>query len=456
MSSQSPSARQEQPRYFCYSCNAEVPIYMAPDPTCQRCNEQFVQEIDAESDPQSFLNGGHDDAVNEEDQRPHAYFRYDSRTGNEDDVLQFLDSFAPRDEDDGQGGNNRPSIPAMSAMLQNMVTMMLQQTTEGGGGPMAASGGGGTTTTGNEAGTENNEQGGEQQQQRRPQPVLFYGGMVDGNFQLRPMPMPTAQPRGEGEEDGNTTGTGEGGGQGTGGGDNRMNGIGSLLQLLYGLGEGMVGNPNDYVFSQDGFDNIITQLMEQAGGRNAPPPASETVIDSLPKRKVTDEEVAQQVDCAVCKEEFVPTEEAIELPCQHMFHEDCIKPWLKVNGTCPVCRHSVSPEKKDQPENSQASDGGDNARSGTPNASASSDQQGNNNNNRSTFQQTMMENMRRMYFPTAAGWTARPASSDSPHNSNQASSSNNNENNNSNTQQQPQQQPSSDSNNNDNMDLDLD
>lgn len=88
--------------------------------------------------------------------------------------------------------------------------------------------------------------------------------------------------------------------------------------------------------------------------RNAPPPASETVIDSLPKRKVTDEEVgkkedslimigcilivlvAQQVDCAVCKEEFVPTEEAIELPCQHMFHEDCIKPWLKVNGTCPV------------------------------------------------------------------------------------------------------------------------
>lgn len=45
MSSQSPSARQEQPRYFCYSCNAEVPIYMAPDPTCQRCNEQFVQEV---------------------------------------------------------------------------------------------------------------------------------------------------------------------------------------------------------------------------------------------------------------------------------------------------------------------------------------------------------------------------------------------------------------------------
>jgi len=29
---------------------------------------------------------------------------------------------------------------------------------------------------------------------------------------------------------------------------------------------GIVGNPNDYVFSQTALDNIITQLMEQNGG----------------------------------------------------------------------------------------------------------------------------------------------------------------------------------------------
>jgi hypothetical protein len=29
---------------------------------------------------------------------------------------------------------------------------------------------------------------------------------------------------------------------------------------------GMVGNPNDYVFSQGALDNIITQLMEQTSG----------------------------------------------------------------------------------------------------------------------------------------------------------------------------------------------
>ncbi|KAI9253490.1 hypothetical protein BDA99DRAFT_443493, partial [Phascolomyces articulosus] len=99
---------------------------------------------------------------------------------------------------------------------------------------------------------------------------------------------------------------------------------------------GFVGNPDDYVFSQGALDNIISQLMEQTSGRNAPPPAPETVIDSLPKRKLTDEEIAQQTDCAVCKDEFEGTEQVIELPCAHVFHEDCIKPWLKVNGTCPV------------------------------------------------------------------------------------------------------------------------
>lgn len=32
------------------------------------------------------------------------------------------------------------------------------------------------------------------------------------------------------------------------------------------LDGGLVGNPNDYVFSQNALDNIITQLMEQTGG----------------------------------------------------------------------------------------------------------------------------------------------------------------------------------------------
>ncbi|KAM3589868.1 hypothetical protein VKS41_000722 [Umbelopsis sp. WA50703] len=45
--------------------------------------------------------------------------------------------------------------------------------------------------------------------------------------------------------------------------------------------------------------------------------------------------------CAICTEDYVPQEEALKLPCSHIFHQDCIVPWLRMNQTCPVCRFSV-------------------------------------------------------------------------------------------------------------------
>lgn len=46
--------------------------------------------------------------------------------------------------------------------------------------------------------------------------------------------------------------------------------------------------------------------------------------------------IAEKVDCAVCKDEYEQDDHVIELECNHIFHPDCIKPWLKINGTCPV------------------------------------------------------------------------------------------------------------------------
>jgi hypothetical protein len=70
--------------------------------------------------------------------------------------------------------------------------------------------------------------------------------------------------------------------------------------------------------------------------QSAPPPAPEQVIESLKKRPLTDQEISTEADCAVCKDQFEIHEIVIELPCEHIFHGDCIKPWLQLNSTCPV------------------------------------------------------------------------------------------------------------------------
>ncbi|KAI7753770.1 hypothetical protein M8C21_011689 [Ambrosia artemisiifolia] len=45
--------------------------------------------------------------------------------------------------------------------------------------------------------------------------------------------------------------------------------------------------------------------------------------------------------CAICLSEYKPKESLRTIPeCNHYFHAECIDEWLKLNGTCPVCRNS--------------------------------------------------------------------------------------------------------------------
>ncbi|KAI3744812.1 hypothetical protein L1987_57905 [Smallanthus sonchifolius] len=46
--------------------------------------------------------------------------------------------------------------------------------------------------------------------------------------------------------------------------------------------------------------------------------------------------------CVVCLDDFEPREMVTLTPCNHMFHENCIVPWVKSRGQCPVCRFVIS------------------------------------------------------------------------------------------------------------------
>lgn len=125
------------------------------------------------------------------------------------------------------------------------------------------------------------------------------------------------------------------------------------------------GRMGDYVFTQDGFDQIMERMMEAAEQQNRPPPASQTVIKGLPRLKMDSQllDQARQSSsmCNICFEEFKLDEEVIRIPCKHIFHTLCLTPWLEQNGTCPMCRFSLVPESErnqnsteDRPLNPQA------------------------------------------------------------------------------------------------------
>ena len=66
-----------------------------------------------------------------------------------------------------------------------------------------------------------------------------------------------------------------------------------------------------------------------------------------PRRVSLKETAAKREDgeCVICQEDFRAGERCIVLPCNkeypHIFHKDCIMPWISNHDTCPTCRGSI-------------------------------------------------------------------------------------------------------------------
>lgn len=59
----------------------------------------------------------------------------------------------------------------------------------------------------------------------------------------------------------------------------------------------------------------------------------------------------EKCQCSVCWDDFKLGEEVRQLKCEHIFHEDCIIPWLELHNTCPVCRkEQAEVDQENQPQ----------------------------------------------------------------------------------------------------------
>ena len=77
-------------------------------------------------------------------------------------------------------------------------------------------------------------------------------------------------------------------------------------------------------------------------------PANPDVINRIPLTKINESHCKHKSDehdaelekpcCSICLTDFELGEESMILPCEHIYHPNCIKPWFQNKDHCPVCR----------------------------------------------------------------------------------------------------------------------
>jgi E3 ubiquitin-protein ligase RNF115/126 len=81
-------------------------------------------------------------------------------------------------------------------------------------------------------------------------------------------------------------------------------------------------------------------------------PADESIVKALPLERIRIDHCLRREDgvkmenptCLVCTEELAIGQEALFLPCGHAFDPECIRPWLLMHNSCPVCREQLPRE----------------------------------------------------------------------------------------------------------------
>ncbi|XP_050907703.1 E3 ubiquitin-protein ligase RDUF2-like [Lathyrus oleraceus] len=109
-----------------------------------------------------------------------------------------------------------------------------------------------------------------------------------------------------------------------------------------------------------GFERVMGQLSNVEANRNGnetnnrkPLPASKSTVESLPSIEINNNHVEIESQCAVCKDHFELGAVAREMPCKHIYHNECILPWLEIRNSCPICRHELPCESPQSNNNEQ-------------------------------------------------------------------------------------------------------
>lgn len=67
----------------------------------------------------------------------------------------------------------------------------------------------------------------------------------------------------------------------------------------------------------------------------------EFMIENLKSEDFVDEpNCGEKKSCAICLTDL-ESERVLKLPCEHVFHKECLVGWLKRSTVCPLCRTDI-------------------------------------------------------------------------------------------------------------------
>ncbi|GFT04258.1 e3 ubiquitin-protein ligase RNF126 [Nephila pilipes] len=101
---------------------------------------------------------------------------------------------------------------------------------------------------------------------------------------------------------------------------------------------------DDYNVDEE-VDALASQLLDEVE-IVGPPPLPKEQIKAMPTVIINTEFLEKGVQCTVCMDDFSLREKAKKLPCNHLYHEKCITPWLERQATCPNCRDVIQRKNK--------------------------------------------------------------------------------------------------------------
>jgi len=119
---------------------------------------------------------------------------------------------------------------------------------------------------------------------------------------------------------------------------------------------GRIPGDEDREHTDGGDDDLLGEMIELLQQSADNPPAElkgcpDSFLDEL--ERVPNKTLNKTDECPICVNPFLEDQYplVVQLPCHkdHRFDLDCIRPWLKLNSTCPLDRKELYKKKQPPP-----------------------------------------------------------------------------------------------------------